>query len=381
MESDIDRLMTAFKNRQLGRRTFLGSLAALAVPGRSSDDRSSTSAGWTEIPTLATLPQAGPPIPVQTLNHMTLRVSDPAASLAWYQGLFGMPIAARQAEAVQLQVGDGPQFIALNGAASDNPRITHLCLALDNFDHERIVQILAENGVAATGQSGPMPGPMQSRVRMRGEDFGGAPTGTPELYFGDPDGVVLQLQDSSYCGGAGLLGEDCLATPERAPNEGLLAVSEFNHFTIFVTDQQRAIELYQRLFGMEVDTYQGALPVLRVGSGNQFLALAGRPGISTGFIHHASLAVDDFDVDRIFSLLEGYGLTLLGEASGANGPLQAYVSIRGPNRGGAPEGTPELYFTDPDGILIQLQDVSYCGGNGYLGEECGTVENPTGRNR
>jgi hypothetical protein len=50
------------------------------------------------------------------------------------------------------------------------------------------------------------------------------------------------------------------------------------------------------------------------------------------------------------------------------------------SRGGAPGGTPELYFTDPDGILIQLQDARYCGGNGYLGEECGTVENPTGRN-
>ena len=34
-------------------------------------------------------------------------------------------------------------------------------------------------------------------------------------------------------------------------------------------------------------------------------------------------------------------------------------------------GTPELYFTDPDGILIQLQDVSYWGGSGYLGEVCG----------
>ena len=376
MESNIDRLMIAFKNRQPSRRTFLGSLAALAVTGCSSDDSSNTSASSTEIPTLATLPQAGPPIPVQTINHMTLSVSDPAASLAWYQGLFGMPIAARQGGTVVLQVGDGPQFIALGGAASDNPRITHLCLALDNFNHERIVQTLAENGVAATGQSGPM----QSRVRMRGEDFGGAPTGTPELYFGDPDGVVLQLQDSSYCGGAGLLGEDCLATPERAPTEGLLAVSEFNHFTIFVTDQQRSIELYQRLFGMEVDTYQGALPVLRVGSGNQFLALAGAGGGPMGpIIHHASLSVDDFDPDRIIGVLEDYGVTPRGDAQGPVGPLTSYVTLRGPDRGGAPGGTPELYFTDPDGILIQLQDARYCGGNGVLGEECGTVENPTGR--
>ena len=248
---------------------------------------------------------------------------------------------------------------------------------MDDFDDERIVRILGENGVAASGESGPM----QSRVRMRGEAFGGAPAGTPELYFGDPDGIVIQLQDSSYCGGAGLLGEGCLATPEPAPSEGLLAVGEFNHFTLFVTDQQRSIQFYQGLFGMPVDTYQGALPVLRVGSGNQFLALAGAGGGPTGpIIHHASLTVDDFDPDRILAVLEGYGVTPRGDAQGPVGPLTSYVTMRMEDRGGAPGGTPELYFTDPDGILIQLQDARYCGGNGYLGEECGTVENPTGRN-
>ena len=44
--------------------------------------------------------------------------------------------------------------------------------------------------------------------------------------------------------------------------------------------------------------------------------------------------------------------------------------MRMPNRGGAPEGTPELYFSDPDGLSIQLQDVAYCGGGGYLGGVC-----------
>ncbi len=375
MEADIERLMIAFKNRQLSRRVFMGSLAALAMTGCSGDDSSNSTGSSNDGPGLAALPATSPPIPVQTINHMTLAVSDPAASLRWYQELFGMPIAARQGETIVLQVGDGPQFIALGGTASDSPQITHLCLAVENFNDERVVQILAEHGVAATGQSGPM----QSRVRMRGEDFGGAPTGTPELYFGDPDGIVVQLQDTSYCGGAGLLGEDCLATPEPAPSAGLLNLREFNHFTLFVSDQPRSIAFYQSLFGMDIDTYQGALPVLRVGSGKQFLALPAVPPLA-GRIHHASLAVDDFDVERIFSLLEGYGLTILGEASSADGPLQTYVTMRGPDRGGAAEGTPEFYFTDPDGILIQLQDPSYCGGNGYLGEQCGTVENPTGAN-
>jgi len=43
------------------------------------------------------------------------------------------------------------------------------------------------------------------------EDRGGAPGGTPELYFTDPDGIVVQLQHTSYCGGAGVLGEVCAA--------------------------------------------------------------------------------------------------------------------------------------------------------------------------
>ena len=348
--------------KTISRRTFVNSMATLAA-----------GVGMGGKTVLAA--QNSPAIPVSAINHMTLSVSDPAASLAWYRGLFGMPIAARQGETVVLQIGEGPQFIAISSSPSDNPRIDHYCLAVDDFDDANLVQILAENGVAATGGRGAL----QSRVRMRGPEFGGAPGGSPELYFGDLDGIEVQLQDSSYCGGAGLLGEDCFATPEPAPAEGLLTVREYNHFTLFVEDQQRAVQFYQSLFGLPIDTYQGAMPILRVGSGREFLALAEVPPLS-GRIHHASLNVDDFDVDRIFSLLESYGLAILGEAGGANGPLQAYVTMRGADRGGAPEGTPEVYFTDPDGILLQLQDSRYCGGSGYYGEQCGTVENPTGRN-
>ena len=66
-------------------------------------------------------------------------------------------------------------------------------------------------------------------------------------------------------------------------------------------------------------------------------------------------------------------LALLAAAqasAGPVGPLRHYISMRMENRGGAPEGTPELYFTDPDGLLMQLQDTKYCGGGGYLGDAC-----------
>ena len=358
MHAHMMKLSRTSEQCHVSRRVFLGSLAAVAMAPRS-------------------LAQTGPPIPVTAINHMTIGVADPARSLEWYQGLFGMPIAARQANTVILRVGNGPQFMAIGGGASTNPGINHLCLSVDNFDADRIVGLLGENGIRSSSTSGPM----EVRIRMRGEEFGGAPEGTPELYFGDPDGIVVQLQDSTYCGGEGLQGEVCLATPEPAPTDGLLRLQDYNHFTIFVTDQSRSRALYQQLFGMPVDTYQGALPVFRVGSGNQFLALAGAGGGPSGpIIHHACFTVDDFDVDRIISALEDYGVEPQGENGSASGPLQSYVTMRMPNRGGAPGGTPELYFTDPDGILIQLQDARYCGGNGYLGEECGTPENPTGRN-
>jgi hypothetical protein len=38
--------------------------------------------------------------------------------------------------------------------------------------------------------------------------------------------------------------------------------------------------------------------------------------------------------------------------------------------GQAPDGTPKLYFTDPEGILLQIQDMTYCGGGGKLGNLC-----------
>jgi hypothetical protein len=50
--------------------------------------------------------------------------------------------------------------------------------------------------------------------------------------------------------------------------------------------------------------------------------------------------------------------------------MMHWISMRMPNRGGAEGGTPELYFSDPDGIRIQLQDTGYCGGTGYLGDDC-----------
>ncbi len=352
-----DRGCSAIDSTCLTRRSFLGSLAALAA-APSVLPRTGFAAGQED----------GPPIPVRSWNHLTISVTDIGRSREFYQGLFGMTIAARQARTLVMRIGDGPQFLALGGGRPDvRPGISHFCLTVDAFDHDRLVSILGENGVAPA-EPGSGNAPRRVRIRMRGAEFGGAPEGTPELYFGDPDGVVGQLQDTTYCGGEGFLGELC-ENPEPSSSGGLIALRDINHFTVFVSDQQRSIDFYQRLFGMPITRHQGALPLLSVGSGRQFLALAQGPGPAR--IHHASMSMENFQHEAVMATLEEFGIR--PRAAGAQGPpepLTSYVTMRMPDRGGAPEGTPELYFTDPDGILLQLQDVRYCGGGGYLGDVC-----------
>lgn len=322
--------------------------------------------------------QAASTLKIRAFNHMTLSVADPKRSLEFYQGLFGMPVHAHQGATTLLRVGDGPQFIAISAAGQNAVGINHYCVTVDDFNVDRVLKVLADHGVTkadATG-GGLAGGAMKVRVRMRGPESGGAPGGTPEIYVGDPDGIVVQLQDPRYCGGGGVLGDAC--SPEPAPKAGLIKLKEYNHFTVFATDAKRSNQFYKDVFGAGIRSYQGpTAPTNAIGVGNAFLMYTGG-GAPTATprpasINHYCLNLENFNPDAAIKSLESFGLKPRESQTGPVGPLRYYVSMRGANRGGAPDGTPELYFTDPDGILGQLQDVKYCGGGGYLGDACPPV--------
>ena len=75
---------------ELSRRDLLLSLPALAVARKA-------------------FAQAGAPmLRARGLSQMTLSVSDVKRSMDFYQGLFGMPIQARQGSTVILRIGAGP---------------------------------------------------------------------------------------------------------------------------------------------------------------------------------------------------------------------------------------------------------------------------------
>jgi len=313
------------------------------------------------LPALAIAPRvfgqsANPPIRVKGINHVTLHVSDLKRSVDFYQGLFGMPVINRQgATSASLAIGRGPQHLGLSAADAAGPRIDHICLAVENFNVDRFKAILAQHGVTNV------------QVRMRDK--------TPEFFFSDPDGILMQLQDPRYCGGSGALGDVC-PRPEPSPKKGLMSLRNWSHCTNFVSDGPRSNKFYQDLFGLTPQAFQGpGAPVMGLGDRIQFLMFAGggnRGGAAPrpGSINHLCMSMDNFEPEKVIKSLESYGIKPRGNAQGTPGPLVHYISLRMENRGGAKEGTPELYFTDPDGLLIQLQDTKYCGGAGVLGEVC-----------
>ena len=293
---------------------------------------------------------AAAPFKSRGLSQMTLTVSDVKRSLAFYQGLFGMPIQARQGSTLFLRIGTGPQFLALKQAgAGERPSISAFGMGVEDFSVDRVVRVLAARGL----------------TRL--------PSNPSEVFVADPGGIALQLHDVSYCGGGGPAGNDCKAV-EPSPSKGLIAVRDMSHFTIFGGDPQRTIAFYQDLFGAPIQAYQGATPAYGIGPGVHFLMFAGggpgRGGAqpAAGRIDHACMSMNGFDPAVLTKTLVGYGLT--EQANASREPLMTYISLRMPNRGGAEGGTPELYLTDPDGLAIQLQDVTYCGGGGFLGDVC-----------
>jgi catechol 2,3-dioxygenase-like lactoylglutathione lyase family enzyme len=348
----------------IDRRSFLVSVPALLAAHRL-------------------MAQSGAPlIRVNGLSQMTLTVSDPKRSIDFYQGLFGMPIQARQGTTTFLRIGAGPRFLAIVPAGpGEKPGISRFGMGVEQFNVDNVLKILAQHGVTPEGaasSTNAKVAPMKVRVVKRGN--------AREVFVGDSAGIVFQLHDVSYCGGSGPLGNMC--RPEPAPKKGLLAVKDMSHFTVAAASAQ----FYIDLFGMPVQAMQATTPAYGVGPGVHFLmftggggggaargaapaagggapAAGGRGGAPADpHIDHACMSLDNFVPETVTKALTDYGLKLGPRTDGA---LVTYISLRLENRGGAPvTGTPELYFTDPDGLAIQLQDTKYCGGGGYLGDIC-----------
>ena len=295
------------------------------------------------------------PVRVSTLNHVSFGCADVRSTVRWYGRVFGMAVHAFQdyrGGQTVLRIGNGPAYVALSqrdakSAGQPPARLPHFCWGVEDFNVDRILRALSE-----------MQAPAQAVLR-EGKTING-------VNFDDPDSFPLQFNPANACGGAGLLGDECdsSAKAERLPEDPPpIPVRTLNHVRLVVPNVQRTLEWYLKLTDMRLQTFQEPeagprtqgyvgppIPILRVGSGPQFVALIQGSG-PAAFRPHVGFGVEGFDPDKIIKSL-----------------AQHRVRWRIREREGA---TVEVLVDGPDGVDIQLQDVSYCGGRGPLGNMCG----------
>ena len=167
MHDAVGALLDRYESGSMSRRELLGALLAIALPPVA--DRQDA-------------PLIGP---ATQLNHVTLFVKDVTRSQEFYQKLFGMPVLTHQGIGVNLRAGAG--FVGLYPAGDRGPpRIDHICLSVDRFNATSVLPKLQALKLNA-------------EIIRRGD--------TEELYFDDPDGIGVQIQDTGYRGGVGRLGD------------------------------------------------------------------------------------------------------------------------------------------------------------------------------
>jgi hypothetical protein len=110
-----------------------------------------------------------------------------------------------------------------------------------------------------------------------------------------------------------------------------IRVKGINHVTLHVSDVKRSVDFYQGLFGMPIINRQGTTSAgLQIGAGPQHLGVNSTAG-GAPKIDHICFAVDNFNVDRIVSILTQRGFTKSDEI----GPMRVRVHMRDPRSGGS----------------------------------------------
>lgn len=117
-----------------------------------------------------------------------------------------------------------------------------------------------------------------------------------------------------------------------------IPATTLNHVTLRVSDVDRSVKFYQKLFDLSVANRQKNSTGLSLGSSH--LGVSQVQNGEQPHINHFCLGVPGFDADRVMQLVYAHG-------------VKGSIRMRGDVK--------ELYFMDPDNLRVQLQDVSYHG--------------------
>ena len=234
------------------------------------------------------------------VDHVALTVPDINKSMRFYRALFGNDVLKDTgSERRYLKLGSTYASIAPASGADEKIRINHFAVAVKNFDAARIKASLEKAGFAVTGS-----------------DAG--------LFVTDPDGTRIQFSaDESWKALSN-------TTPEPGSGTPLFRSHFINHLAIRVSNREKSVAFYSKLFG---PVSAGAdTPRPQVKTGESFLIIYEPEAGLTPDVDHFSVLVDPFDNQAALAKLK---------ALGADANLSANGSL------------PEFY--DPDGIRLQVQ--------------------------
>ena len=236
---------------------------------------------------------------ITNINHIYLNVGDLKKSEAFYTKLFGPP-ATKSSSDVFFQTGS--TNIAMGVNPGRHAGVGHVCLSVEGYEMVEAGTKLKALGIAAEPNRA-----------------------STQLYFRDPDGILIQLERPSYSTPGARR-----ASPSEQALQPLFKVISLDHITLQVSNLEKSTAFYAGLFGpVERGTKNNAS--LRMETGQGLTWTTSGPGSNPIGIDHFCIAIDGYEPDAVTEKLKQAGIA----SQRLNEPDQ-------------------VYFRDPDGILVQL---------------------------
>lgn len=156
MHEQLNSLIAGYEAGQISRRSLVGALVAMmSVP-------------------VAAAKEVAPGFSAKSLNHVSLAVSDVERSRQFYAKVLGIETKSTQENGINMGLGDS--FLGLY-KIGDSTGINHFCIGLDNYSVEDSARRLKAFDIE----------PLVRKDK-------------PEVYFEDPDGILVQLESRHYRG-------------------------------------------------------------------------------------------------------------------------------------------------------------------------------------
>lgn len=151
------------------------------------------------------------------LNHVALRVFDVEESAEYYQKLFGAPGIIFEKPG-QRYMRMGGNFVAL--FENEEPAMDHFAVSIEDYDADEVEAKLKDRGYET----------------RRSSDF---------VYVHDPDGIEVQIAHAEH--------ETASPVVREAPEDPILQGKSLQRVSLQIGEQERSVEFYQALFGIEED--------------------------------------------------------------------------------------------------------------------------------